>query len=82
MIYRVIPCGSTISPHVLGWQKLHVLETQIVDNVCSDKCLVVTLSEVGNGQGGVGLVVYTIHIQLRWLDIPQVPAEIHTQKEK
>lgn len=74
-ICSVIPRGSTITPQVFGWQKLHVCETQIVHNVCSDKCFIITLGEVGNDERGVGLVVYTLQVQLRWLNIPQVPAQ-------
>ena len=74
-ICRVIPRGSTFCPHVFGWQELHVCETQIVHNVCSDKCFIVTLGEVGNGEGGVGLVVDTLQVQLGRLYIPQVPAQ-------
>ena len=74
-IRRVIPCGSTVGPHIFGWQELRVCETQIVYNVCSDKCFIVTLGEVRNTEGGVGLVVDTLQVQLGWLNIPQVPAQ-------
>ena len=74
----VIPGRSNVSPAAgLGRrEKPHALEVQVIHNVPPAKRLIVALSEVGDGVGGVWLVVNTLHVQVRWVYITFVPIEI------
>ena len=79
-VHGVIPGGGGVSPAGdPGREEEELLEAQVVHHLSPDKRLVVALGEVGDGVGGVWLVVHTPRVQVRRLDIVQVPGWISNQ---
>lgn len=71
-VHSVIPGGGCVCPDGLGREEQELLETQVLCHVCPDEGLVVALGEVGEGVGGVGLVVDTLQVQICRFHIAQI----------
>ena len=72
LVHSVIPGGGCVCPDGLRREEQELLETQVLYHVCPDEGLVVALGEVGEGVGGVGLVVDTLQVQVYRLHVAQV----------
>ena len=64
-VHGVIPGGGSQGPRgAPGRKEQELLESQVLCHAPPHKGLVVALGEVGEGVGGVGLVVDTLHVQV------------------